>query len=297
MRIVVTGLHGQVVTALAERTGEHSVMKLGRPELDLADSQSIKFALSATKADVIISAAAYTAVDKAETEADLAFAINATGAGALAQAAAEMNIPIVHLSTDYVFDGKKTGAYREEDATAPLGVYGASKLAGEKLVAATCPNHAILRTAWVYSPFGANFLRTMLRLAETRDEIRVVADQFGNPTSALDIADAVLAVAANLHRDADPALRGTFHMAGRGDASWADFAATIFTMSAHFGGPTATVVPIPTAEYPTPSPRPENSRLNSEKLLMTHGVVLPAWQASARQVIQLLTTPKTTESQ
>lgn len=290
MRILVTGLHGQVATALAERAGKHTVIKLGRPELDLADSNSIAPALNATNADVIISTAAYTAVDKAETEAGPAYAINATGAGALAQAAAGMNIPIVHLSTDYVFDGKKAGAYLEDDVTAPLGVYGASKLAGEQLVAAANPNHAILRTAWVYSPFGTNFLKTMLRLAETRDEVRVVADQFGNPTSALDIADAVLAVAGNLHRDADPALRGTFHMAGSGDASWADFAATIFAVSGELGGPSATVLPITTAEYPTPSPRPKNSRLNVEKLKLKHSVALPDWRASTRQVIERLTT-------
>ncbi|TIT02925.1 MAG: dTDP-4-dehydrorhamnose reductase, partial [Mesorhizobium sp.] len=177
-------------------------------------------ALEATRPDVVVSAAAYTAVDQAEDEKDLAFAVNATGAGKVAEAAARLGVPVIHLSTDYVFDGAKDGAYVETDATAPLGVYGASKLAGEEAVAAANPRHIILRTAWVYSPFGRNFVKTMLRLAADRDEIAVVADQWGNPTSALDIADAILHAAPKLIDDRNFAAFGVYHLAGEGDTNW-----------------------------------------------------------------------------
>ena len=196
MRIVVTGREGQVVRSLIERgsVAGHEVIPLGRPDLDLAGPASaIIEAIRQATPEVLVSAAAYTAVDKAEAEADEAFAVNRDGAEAVAAAARELDIPMVHISTDYVFDGAKAGPYLEDDATAPTGVYGASKLAGEQSVSRQQPNSVILRTAWVYSPFGNNFVKTMLRLAGDRDEIGVVADQRGNPTSALDVADGVLA--------------------------------------------------------------------------------------------------------
>ena len=173
---------------------------------------------------MIVNAAAYTAVDKAEAEEAVATHVNGDGAGHVAEAAARLRVPLLHLSTDYVFDGVLDRPYREDDPTAPAGAYGRSKLAGEKLVAERCEDSVILRTAWVYSPFGANFVRTMLRLNETRDEVGVVADQRGNPTSALDIADALIAIAARVKDDSSPALRGVFHMTGSGEATWADFA-------------------------------------------------------------------------
>lgn len=288
MRVVVTGREGQVVRSLLERgsAAGHVVVPLGRPALNLAgETDSIVAAIEAARPDVVVSAAAYTAVDKAESEPDLAFAINERGAGAVARAARLLDIPLVHLSTDYVFDGFKGSPYTEEDPAAPATVYGASKLAGERAVLSEAPNSAILRTAWVYSPFGANFVKTMLRLAGDRDEVGVVADQHGNPTSALDIADGVLAVAANLLRDDDPQLRGVFHMNAEGDASWAEFAEAIFSASATRGGPTAPVKPIATADYPTAAKRPANSRLDCGKLERSHGVSLPNWRASTETVV------------
>ena len=292
MRIAVTGLAGQVVQSLVERGSPagHVIVPVGRPALDLAagDGAAILAALAEARPDAIVSAAAYTAVDTAEAEPDLAHAINADGAGHVAAAAATLGVPLVHLSTDYVFSGEGTAPYREDDPTGPKGVYGASKLAGEAAVLAAQPDTAVLRTAWVYSPFGANFVKTMLRLAETRDEVSVVADQTGNPTSALDIADAVMAVAANLAARPDPALRGVFHMTGAGETHWAGLAEAIFAASAAHGGPTARVNPITTAQYPTPAARPANSRLDTSKLAAAHAVRLPAWQASLAQVVERL---------
>jgi dTDP-4-dehydrorhamnose reductase len=294
MRIAVTGREGQVARSLAEVAPDKGseVVAVGRPELDLAGSvDSIIGALEAAKPDVIVSAAAYTQVDKAESEPELAFTINEHGPRAVAQAGQRLGVPVVHLSTDYVFDGLKASPYIEEDPTGPTGVYGASKLAGEKAVLSQYPNSAVLRTAWVYSPFGANFVKTMLRLAGERDEIAVVADQRGNPTSALDIADGVLRVATNLVQDSNSDLRGVFHMSAAGEASWADFAEAIFAASAAGGGPSAGVRPIGTADYPTAARRPANSRLDSGKLARTHGVSLPDWHASLDKVVSRLVRP------
>ncbi|WP_112410924.1 dTDP-4-dehydrorhamnose reductase [Rhizobium sp. BK312] len=290
MRIAVTGRQGQVVTAMIERgkQADVEIVAVGRPELDLADPTSIRRVLSAVKPDAIVSAAAYTAVDKAESEPELAFAINAKGPGVLAEVAAELNIPIVHLSTDYVFPGDKNGIYRENDATGPVSVYGQSKLAGEEAVAAGTPNHVILRTAWVYSPFGANFVKTMLRLAETRDALNVVADQHGTPTSALDIADAVIAIAKRLATNSDPKLRGTFHLTGSGEATWADFAEEIFVGLKEKSGKQISVKRITTQEYPTPAKRPANSRLSNDKLANTYGIILPDWKQSTTVVLDRL---------
>lgn len=288
MRLVVTGKDGQVATALAERGGAAGVqiVSVGRPELDLAGAGNAEAVLAAARPDVIVSAAAYTAVDKAETDAAAAWAVNAEGAGHVAAAAARLGVPIIHISTDYVFDGSKTTPYVETDATAPLGVYGASKLAGEQAVMAATPNHAILRTAWVYSPFGNNFLKTMLRLAADRPELRVVDDQVGNPTSALDIADAVIGAAGNLvARPGDAGLRGIFHMTGSGEGSWADFASTIFALSAARGGPAARVIRIPSSEYPTPARRPANSRLSSALLADIHDIFMPDWKISTEETV------------
>lgn len=291
MRLVVTGREGQVARSLAERArgSDIEIVLLGRPELDLAgESNSIAQAIEAARPDVIVSAAAYTQVDKAESEPDLAFAVNEAGPRALAEAASRLGVPLIHLSTDYVFDGSKTSPYVEEDQTRPTGVYGASKLAGEQAVFSEHPDSVVLRTAWVYSPFGANFVKTMLRLAGDRDEIGIVADQRGNPTSALDIADGVLKVATNLRRSADSSLRGLFHMTAAGEASWAEFAEAIFSASAQHDGPSARVRPIATADYPTPAKRPANSRLSSAKLERIHGVRLPDWHPSLNKVVTRL---------
>lgn len=291
LRIAVTGKSGQVVTALIERgaAAGHEIIALGRPELDLTDPTTVASVLQAVVPDVVVSAAAYTAVDKAEIEADLAHAVNNAGAGAVARAAKALGVPMVHVSTDYVFDGMLDRPYVESDATGPTGVYGASKLAGEQAVLAEHgDNVAVLRVAWVYSPFGGNFVKTMLRLAGDRDEVSVVADQIGNPTSALDIADGILLVAANLVGSEDPTLRGVFHMTASGEASWADFATGIFAAAAARGGPFAYVKPITTAEYPTPATRPANSRLDCVRIAQIHGVMLPDWRASLDTVVARL---------
>lgn len=288
LRILVTGREGQVARALIERARldpEIELFALGRPELDLLDIRTIHAAIPPTRPDIIVSAAAYTAVDLAETDAANAYAINATAAGELGRLAAMLCVPIIHLSTDYVFDGLKMSPYHETDPTQPLGVYGASKLAGEHALADATANHVILRTAWVYSPFGKNFLKKMLHIAAERDRVRVVDDQYGSPTSALDIADAILSVARNLRRSDARDLRGIFHLAGRGDASWADFAHAIFEASEKRGGPRAEVVRITTADYPTAAKRPARSLLDTAKLASVHGISLPDWETSMERAV------------
>ena len=274
MRIAVTGRQGQVTTALQRHA---NIVALGRPELDLVDLTTILPALRAARPDVIVSAAAYTAVDKAESEPDAAFAINHRGAGAVAAAAAELGLPVIHLSTDYVFDGTKASPYVETDPTAPLNVYGASKLAGEQAVAAATADHVVLRTTWVYAAQGVNFVRTMLRLAETRDHLRVVDDQIGRPSYAADIAAAILTIAHRLKDDPSPDLRGIFHYSGGGDpTSWAGFARAIFSRA----GKQVEVEPIPSSDYPTPAKRPANSCLSCDKLAKIHGVIQQDWRES-----------------
>src|ERR1700726_154237 len=235
MRIVVTGRQGQVARALAEvePTPNVEIINLGRPQLDLAAPETVGPALCAAAPDIVVNAAAYTAVDQAEREAEIASAVNGMGAGAVAKAARALGVPLIHLSTDYVFDGNKTSAYLEEDLVAPVSAYGISKLLGEQAVAAATREHIILRTAWVYAPYGKNFVRTMLALAESRDEVRVVADQLGSPTYAPDIAVAIIRIARNVLRNpSDSYLRGTFHLAGGGETSWAGLASAIFAFLA-----------------------------------------------------------------
>jgi dTDP-4-dehydrorhamnose reductase len=290
MRIAVTGKAGQVVQALAELSGHDTIiLPVGRPELDLTTEGPFDEALAATKPDVIVSAAAYTAVDKAESEADTAFAVNGRGAGQVARAASRLGVPIIHISTDYVFDGTKDGRWTEADAPNPLNVYGASKLEGERAVTAATPDSTVLRVAWVYSPFGANFVKSMMRLGATRDELSIVADQHGAPTSAHDIASGILAVARNL-RDAPgrSELRGIVHMGAGGATTWAGFADQIFASLARRDGRRVNVRPITAAEYPTAAKRPNNSLLDSAKLKELHGVVLPDWQLSLERVLDRL---------
>lgn len=295
MRIAVTGETGQVVSALLERGGAAGieVVAIGRPELDLAEATDATAVFAAVKPDVIVSAAAYTAVDKAESEAELAHAINARGAGAVARAAAALGVPVIHLSTDYVFDEAKATPLVESDPVAPLGVYGASKLAGEEAVLSSDARAVVLRVAWVHSPFGANFVKTMLRLAESRDRLGVVADQIGAPTSALDIAGAIVTIAKTLvARPDNPTLLGVFHMgAGGPDASWADFAEAIFAGAAARGMKVPVIDRIPTSAYPTPAKRPARSRLDSARLAAVHGVSLPDWRVSLETVLDRLIGP------
>jgi len=290
MRIAVTGQAGQVVLAMSERAPAGAqVIALGRPQLDLAMPQTIARAIAASRPDIVVNAAAYTAVDQAETEREAAMRINGQAAGEVATAAAALGVPVIQISTDYVFDGTRDRPYREDDATGPISVYGASKLEGEQAVAAAHRDHVILRTAWVYSPFGKNFVKTMLRLAETRDEVGVVADQQGCPTDALDIADAVFAVAANLlGKPQDESLRGTFHMSAQGQAVWADVADAIFATRQAAGSKPVAVKRIATSDYPTPARRPANSRLDCARLSAIHGVTLPEWRGSLSRCVARL---------
>lgn len=280
MRILVTGREGQVALALAEegQTLGHEIIRLGRPEFDLAKPEGIRAALEAHRPDVVVSAAAYTAVDQAESEPDLAMRVNGFAPGIIAAAAAALGLPIIHLSTDYVFDGAKPTPYLETDPTGPQGAYGKTKLAGELAVAAANPRHVILRTAWVYAHGGKNFVRTMLRLAADRPELRVVSDQLGCPTYATDLARTILSVAGQLAvRPAGDAGYGVFHASGTGDTSWAGFASAIFEIAAAQGLPASRVVPIATADYPTPARRPANSRLDCSRLHSVCGVRQPHW--------------------
>jgi dTDP-4-dehydrorhamnose reductase len=290
-RILVTGTEGQVVGSLLEKAASRpdlEIVAIGLPELDFTATEKIAPAIEALRPAVILSVAAYTAVDAAERCEPTALLVNGVAVGEIGKAAAKLDIPVVHLSTDYVFSGDKPSPYVETDPTGPLSAYGRTKLAGELALAAATPNHAILRTAWVYSPFGKNFVRTMLRLAESHERVGVVADQIGNPTSALDIADGLLKVAENLLASEDPALRGTFHMTGDGTASWAEFAGEIFRLASELGGKVAAVDPIPTSAYPTPARRPQNSRLDGDRLAAVHGVRLPDWHGSLATVVRRL---------
>lgn len=291
MKILVTGREGQVARSLAERAGsdpELEVVLMGRPQLDLLAPETVRSSILSAKPDVVVSAAAHTAVDQAEDEPGLAFAINAAGAGAVADAAAQAGAAVIHLSTDYVFSGEGEGEYTEADAPDPKSVYGSSKLEGEKAVASANPRHVILRTAWVYSPFGRNFVKTMLALGGQRDSVRVVADQWGNPTAATDVADGVLRVAKRIAADGENDPYGLFHLAGAGSINWAGFANEIFAESARLGGPSARVEEISTAEHPTKARRPRNSRLSCGKLLAAYGWLPPPWQAPCRRVVERL---------
>jgi dTDP-4-dehydrorhamnose reductase len=282
LRIAVTGSNGQVARSLLERAAAANVdlVCIGRPTFDLADPDTFDGAISSAAADVLVNAAAYTDVNKAEAESELADRINGQAPGLLAARANALGIPMIHLSTDYVFDGSKREPYTERDQICPINAYGRSKAAGEHSVAIAHPRHVILRTSWVYSPFDRNFVRTMLDLARKQAEVRVVTDQIGNPTAAGDLADGVLAVARNLVEGHGDERYGTFHMAAAGATSWAEFAEAAFAASAERGGPSARVVPIASTEYQTPARRPANSRLDCEKIARVHGVSLPHWRSS-----------------
>ena len=276
MRIAVFGRTGQVARELARLDG---VICLGRDVADFGDPDAVRSAAAAVEADAIVNAVAYTAVDRAESEEDLARTINAVSVGALAEAAAARELPLVHISTDYVFDGSGERPWRPDDPVAPLGAYGRTKLEGEQAVAAAGGAHAALRTSWVFSAHGANFVKTMLRLGADRDRLRIVADQIGGPTPARGIAVACATIAEALARE--PGLSGTYHYAGAPDTSWAGFARAIFAEA----GLTVEVEDIPSSDYPTPAMRPKNSRLDCARTETAFGVARPDWRADLREVI------------
>jgi dTDP-4-dehydrorhamnose reductase len=278
MRILITGKNGQVGTELSRIYQSHGdVVLTGRPECDLSSEQSIRDVVGRVKPAVIINAGAYTAVDQAEKERALCFATNADAPRVLAQEAARLDALLIHYSTDYVFNGEKSGPYLESDPISPLGVYGESKAAGEAAIAAAGSRYLVLRTSWVYSPHGKNFLRTMLRLGTERPELRVVDDQVGAPTSAAAIA------AATVRLLEQPAVTGIYHMTAAGSTSWYGFARAIFGSGILAAQPR--VQPIPSSDYPTPARRPANSVLANDKFAHTFGFRLPSWQEQLQQVL------------
>lgn len=288
MKIFVAGSTGQLARALVDRAAAAGVevLAVGRPALDLERRQGGD-RIAAFAPDAIVNAAAYTAVDAAEGESALAFAINRDGAAWLAGIADKLETPFLHVSTDYVFDGAKTSAYTEDDPTDPQTAYGRTKRAGEEAVLATCPAALIFRTAWVYSPYGANFVRTMLRLARERNSLRVVDDQTGNPTSAHDMAAALLDVAKRAVQQRN-LLGGIYHMAGTGDVTWCGFAQEIMRLAGELGHRSVPIAPIATVDYPTPARRPANSRLNCDRLQQDFGLRLPRWQESLAVTMKIL---------
>jgi dTDP-4-dehydrorhamnose reductase len=282
-RIFVIGEHGQVALALGrEYTARgHTVRSAGRKAIDLTDRANIAAAFAKFRPELVVNAAAYTAVDKAEDEPDQAFLVNRDGSANLATAAASLQVPLIHISTDYVFDGLKPSPYVETDTTNPVGAYGASKLAGETAIAAAGKDYVILRTSWVCSPTGNNFVKTMLRLAGQRDEIGVVDDQCGAPTFAADLAKAIVSIGETLLTARErPSLSGVYHATGSGETTWYGFAQAIMKASAAKSGPSCRVRPIKTHEYPTRAKRPANSRLDCSKLARVFGIKLPAWESS-----------------
>lgn len=293
LAISVIGRGGQVARALvraAAGSGSQLVAR-GRPELDLSNLDSTARFLAETRPDIVVNAAAYTAVDKAETEPGLAFRANAEGPARLATLCGHFKIPLIHLSTDYVFDGTARVPNREDDAIAPLGIYGASKAAGETAIRAAHPQHIILRTSWVYSPDGSNFVKTMLRLGGEREVVRVVGDQTGCPTSADHIATAILDIARQVAKDRTNAPWGTYHLTGRGETTWHDFAAEIFRLTANKGWPRPRLERITTAEYPTPARRPAYSVLDNTKVERAFGIRLPDWRSSLAICLDALDVP------
>ncbi|MGX8882875.1 dTDP-4-dehydrorhamnose reductase [Methylovorus sp. SPW-M1] len=291
-RILLTGVHGQVGHALLPMLATWgTVTALDRAALDLSDEVAIRNTVRTLRPDVIVNPAAYTGVDKAETEPELAYAINAEAPRILAEEAAELGARMVHYSTDYVFDGRASKPYRETDMTNPLGVYGASKLAGERAVQQVGPQHLILRTSWVYGAYGKNFLHTILRLARERDSLGIVADQFGAPTSSHDIASATL----TLLKSWQPERSGIYHLTNSGYTSWHGFAVTILQeyerLQTERGWPplrvsSEAVRAITTAEYPTPAARPANSRLDGDLLEQDWGLRLQDWRQALVQVME-----------
>ncbi|WP_236177210.1 dTDP-4-dehydrorhamnose reductase [Pseudomonas qingdaonensis] len=278
MKILITGRNGQLAQALKQRlAGLGQVHVLGREQLDLAEPERIRQVVRELSPDLLVNAAAYTAVDQAENEPALAFAINATAPGVLAEEAARLGVPLLHYSTDYVFDGSKATPYTEDDAPNPLSVYGRSKLAGEQAIHAVGGAHLTLRTSWVYSLHGRNFLLTMQRLLQEKPQLRVVADQIGAPTWAGSLAASTLALIQRWQAGQAGAW-GTYHMTAQGQTSWFGFAQAIGEHLEAQGRPCAQLLPIPSSEYPTPAQRPLNSRLDCSRLRQQWQVEQPDWR-------------------
>jgi len=285
MKLLITGSKGQLGTELSRQAVKHDVVAVDYQELNITDAEAVVGFVDKVRPDVVINAAAYTAVDRAEQNEASAFAVNCDGARYLAQACDTLNIPLIHVSTDYVFDGSKSGAYVENDPLAPLGVYGRSKADGDAAVRQYCHKHIVFRTSWVFSAHGNNFVKTMLRLGAERETLGVVSDQFGKPTSATELARVILAVLPNLDEH-----WGTYHLAQPEAVSWHAFADAVFTEARLQGIPLALkeLHAITTADYPTPARRPVNSALDCSKLEEVFEMAIEPWRISLSQVINEL---------
>jgi dTDP-4-dehydrorhamnose reductase len=290
-RILVTGRGGQLATGLAESLPEQGfeATLVGQPDFEFDQPATVEAAFAAAQPDAVINCAAWTAVDAAEDDEAGAFRANALGPALLGRLTAAAGIPLIQISTDYVYDGAKPTPYVEGDAPNPIGAYGRTKLAGEWAARAANPRTMVMRTAWVFSPVGKNFVKTMLAVGATKPELRVVSDQWGNPTSALDLADAIAGVLRHV-RDAGwrDEYADVFHATAPDSISWYGFATTIFEQAAAHGGPRPEVKAIVTAEYPTRATRPANSRLDVSKLQALFGVGIPAWQVGLERVLEVL---------
>jgi dTDP-4-dehydrorhamnose reductase len=287
-RILVTGAGGMTGSEVCEQATAAGwlVQPLSHEDADITDARMLTDVTRKFRPDVVVNAAGYTAVDRAESEADVAMAVNSDGARNVARAAASAGAPVIHISTDYVFNGEARSPYEPDAKTAPVSVYGKTKLAGESAVLDENPNHVIVRTSWVFSHRGANFVRTMLRLGEERDELRVVEDQIGRPTSATDLASALLIVALAIIDN--PALAGTYHFANAGETSWFGFAQGIFEQARALGERhTPRIVPIPTSEFPTAAQRPAYSVLDTTSFSERFGVEPRSWQSAVRDTVAL----------
>lgn len=288
MRVLVTGAHGQVGHELLQRTPlGFTVFGYGSQELDIGNAEQINAVFDAVKPELVINAAAYTAVDKAESDADRAYAVNSVGVGFLATAAESLGIPLLHISTDYVFSGEGDKPYTPDDATSPTGVYGLSKLTGEKTLQAQCSRHLVLRTSWVFGAHGNNFVKTMLRLGSDRDTLSVVADQYGGPTSAGSIADTLWALALIFKQEGRLGW-GVYHYSGVPACNWHDFANEIFAQAVSLGllEKSPEVKAISTADYPTQAKRPAWSVLDCDKLADVHGLQPQSWVQELQAVLQ-----------
>jgi dTDP-4-dehydrorhamnose reductase len=283
--ILITGAGGQVAHELAIAESEHQLVALSEMQLDITDPEQINDAFNEYHPDVVINAAAYTQVDRAEEDVSLAYAINCDAVSNLAQACSSIDIPLLHISTDYVFDGNKSGAYNEDDETEPTGVYGASKAAGDAVLQSVLERHIILRTSWVFSATGNNFVKTMLRFGGERDELNIVNDQFGCPTSANSIASALLQITERYLRG-DAIEWGTYHFCGQPETTWHGFAEQIFQQARGFEN--LKLNGIPTSEYPTPVARPLNSVLDCSKFMAQFKMAQPDWSEDLENILRLL---------
>jgi len=290
MQLLVTGSDGQLGWELCRQGKDrgYDLIPLDLPVFDITDQHAVYSAVSRSNADIVINAAAYTAVDKAESEIDIAFAVNRDGPSYLASACAEVHIPLIHISTDYVFDGSKEGPYLETDLAAPIGVYGKSKAEGEDKVRSNLKEHIIIRTSWLYGVHGNNFVKTMLRLGKEREELRVVDDQHGCPTFAADLAEAVLTVASLIDKG-EIISWGTYHYCGDGRTTWFSFASKIFEIAKTYDTfKLKKLIPISTSEYPTPAKRPANSVLDCTLLERNFGISPKPWSESLARMISEL---------